>query len=79
MIFCKMNDSLKLFAGVLKLLARLAVRYYKKKRDTLNYRKEAFYETGEPDYIGHIVNGKKEGGLDMVVQKRQQKGFVQIR
>lgn len=37
------------------------IYYYKNKSDTLTYRKEMFYESGKVNYIGNIVNKKKEG------------------
>ena len=35
--------------------------YLLDKDDTSTYRKEVFYESGKPDYIGHIVKGVKDG------------------
>lgn len=35
--------------------------YYLDKKDTLTYRKEAFYESGKRKYIGHLTHGIKEG------------------
>lgn len=35
--------------------------YFPKIDDTLTYRKEVFYETGKQKYIGHILNGTKNG------------------
>jgi uncharacterized protein len=37
------------------------VLYYKDSSDTLNYRKEAFYKSGEKYYVGQVTNGKKDG------------------
>lgn len=37
------------------------VIYYPKGEDTLTYRKEVFYKTGKQDYIGNILENKKEG------------------
>ena len=37
------------------------VLYILDKDDTLTYRKEAFYESGKPNYVGHIVKGVKDG------------------
>lgn len=39
------------------------VRYYKSKKDTLNYREEKFYSTGEREYVGHIISNEKEDGV----------------
>ncbi|MCC6570713.1 MAG: hypothetical protein IT274_03730 [Chitinophagales bacterium] len=37
------------------------VIYYPDIDDTLTYRKEVFYESGERSYIGYILNGTKDG------------------
>ena len=37
------------------------VNYYKNVNDTLNYRKEVFYNDGTRYYTGHFINGKKAG------------------
>ena len=39
------------------------VRYYKANTDTLNYREEKFYVTGERESIGQIVSTEKEDGV----------------
>jgi antitoxin component YwqK of YwqJK toxin-antitoxin module len=37
------------------------IYYYPNNSDTLTYRKEVFYNSGKYEYIGNIVNGKKDG------------------
>ncbi len=37
------------------------VVYYYNKDDTLTFKKEVFYESGKQEYIGNIIEGKKEG------------------
>ena len=35
--------------------------YYLDKADSTTYRKEAFYESGKPEYTGHVYQAKKAG------------------
>jgi antitoxin component YwqK of YwqJK toxin-antitoxin module len=37
------------------------IYYFPDEGDTLTYRTEVFYESGKPDYVGHIVKGTKDG------------------
>ncbi|MHB1276856.1 MAG: toxin-antitoxin system YwqK family antitoxin [Bacteroidia bacterium] len=37
------------------------VRYFADETDTTTYREERLYESGKPEYIGHLVNGKQDG------------------